>query len=246
MPKIKFVFVFLSTLFLGNDVFSQRLNCENLNRVVYKKARYLKTDYNQSKSTEAIAIHKEYMKALDRVEYTLLFNCEKSLFEIIEKLEFDNDMGYKIASMIGGGLGKSYKDMNDKIKLRQTEYDGEKFNIVFPFDEYGWEISDESKIINGFLCYKATSIKAEHDYIRDRKNEFRPQVWFTPDIPVSFGPEGMDGLPGLVLEGTINGDIYFYATEIELNLPSKDIKKPRGGKNVTQEEFNLLISKRKY
>ena len=66
-------------------------------------------------------------------------------------------------------------------------------------------------------------------------------VWFTPEIPVSHGPENYYGLPGLILEVQNQGRTLI-CEKIELN-PSADpveIVKPKKGKVITQAEFKTI------
>lgn len=53
-----------------------------------------------------------------------------------------------------------------------------------------WEISHEEKKIDSLNCIKATCVFRGRTYI----------AWFTPEIPLSFGPWKMGGLPGLVVD----------------------------------------------
>ncbi len=53
-----------------------------------------------------------------------------------------------------------------------------------------WEVSDEVKKIDSISCIKAESFFRGRKYI----------AWFTPDIPLSFGPWKMGGLPGLIVD----------------------------------------------
>jgi GLPGLI family protein len=50
-----------------------------------------------------------------------------------------------------------------------------------------WQISNETKDINGLHCRKAVS-------------PGQWQAWYCPDIPIQFGPYFIVGLPGLVVE----------------------------------------------
>jgi GLPGLI family protein len=54
---------------------------------------------------------------------------------------------------------------------------------------WNWEITEETKIIEGFKCKKAIS----------NWHNFESTAWFTEDISISIGPEKYDGLPGLIL-----------------------------------------------
>ena len=108
------------------------------------------------------------------------------------------------------------------------------FYVVKPYDEYKWEITTETKIINGFNCYKTATVKKQFDEVRNFIRRFWPIVWFAPEIPFSFGPKGLDGLAGLVLEATFNGNLFYYAANINLNFKDNvKIEKPEKGKYVS-------------
>ncbi|GLB51099.1 GLPGLI family protein [Neptunitalea chrysea] len=69
-------------------------------------------------------------------------------------------------------------------------------------------------------------------------------AWYTPEIPVSMGPDEYNGLPGLILEINANRTTIL-CSKITLN-PSgtEDIKEPSKGKEVSQEEFNDIMKKK--
>ena len=73
-----------------------------------------------------------------------------------------------------------------------------------------WVITDETDIILGFPCIKATT-------------NFRGREWiafFTPDIPIQEGPWKLYGLPGLILKAYDSKRHYFYeAKDINSKSP---------------------------
>ena len=66
-------------------------------------------------------------------------------------------------------------------------------------------------------------------------------AWWTPQIPVSNGPGGYWGLPGLILE--INeGRTTILCTEIILNPSEKTvIKAPSKGEKISRKEYTELV-----
>lgn len=74
-----------------------------------------------------------------------------------------------------------------------------------PLTEMEWQIGDSVKNVLGYEC-----IKAETDY-----HGRRWTAWFTPDVPIPFGPWKFHGLPGLILMAEANNGNSFVATGIE-------------------------------
>ena len=58
-----------------------------------------------------------------------------------------------------------------------------------PFD---WQISDETKVVAGFLCVRADLVHGGRSWT----------AWFTDELPLPYGPYHFGGLPGMILEMT--------------------------------------------
>ena len=69
-------------------------------------------------------------------------------------------------------------------------------------------------------------------------------AWYTPQIPINQGPDDYWGLPGLILE--VNADrTTILCTKIIMNPEEKEvIDKPRKGDEVTQSEYNDIVTKK--
>jgi GLPGLI family protein len=156
-----------------------------------------------------------------------------------------------------GGSGKTgiyYKNIQEKRFVNQTEIMGKRFLVKDSLPDYSWELSSETKNIGNYTCYKATYSKEvenknitfkDGDSVESIKKEtIVTTAWYTPQIPVSNGPETYQGLPGLILE--INdGKMVFVCTEIILNSSEKNnILEPTKGKMVSQNKF-IKIQKEK-
>lgn len=139
-----------------------------------------------------------------------------------------------------------FKKTDDKI-IKMSKYLGNSYREILD-----WNITKETKKIGNYISYKA--IASERLYSR-RGFYYSKQViaWFTPQIPLNYGPSNYVGLPGLVLE--VQRD-KFSLHAIEINLNPEDSPKILGPKKnakiKTQEEVNGMIDdaeadrKRKY
>jgi len=83
-----------------------------------------------------------------------------------------------------------------KIYFPSVLYTDAPVNYYFKnFSDFNWEITPETKSINGYVCYKALGV--------DVNANFMPQyieAWFCPEIPLPYGPDNYAGLPGLIFE----------------------------------------------
>jgi GLPGLI family protein len=69
-------------------------------------------------------------------------------------------------------------------------------------------------------------------------------AWYTPDIPVSQGPENYWGLPGLILEVS-DGKTTMLCSKIVINpKEKKEIKAPKKGKVVSQEQYDKIVAEK--
>ena len=75
-----------------------------------------------------------------------------------------------------------------------------------PLAEMQWTIvEDSTATVLGYEC-----IMAESDY-----HGRHWKAWFSPEIPMPFGPWKLHGLPGLILKAEANGGFSFVATGLE-------------------------------
>jgi GLPGLI family protein len=75
-------------------------------------------------------------------------------------------------------------------------------------------------------------------------SEVQITAWYTPDIPINQGPENYWGLPGLILEVT-DGKTVILCSKIVMNTKDKkEIKAPKKGKEVTQAEYDKIVTEK--
>ena len=180
--------------------------------------------------------------------------------------------GYRMMGTMMGVGGTFYKNTKDKTYTVDKEFMGKEFLIKDTLPKLTWKMEAETRVIGGFNCFKATAIKpvskSDFKYATpkkenqseskpkegDKKTDFMSQLdmpkeiiitaWYTPEVPVSQGPENYWGLPGLILEVN-DGKTVMLCSKIVLNPKVKtEIKAPTKGKVVTQTEFDDIMVKK--
>ncbi|WP_420551579.1 GLPGLI family protein [Tenacibaculum aiptasiae] len=197
----------------------------------------------------------EQLKKQFQKTYTLNFNKSESVYKQNKELSTPQAIGGNSISVIsiggGGGSDILYKNIADKRYVNKTEISGKRFLIKDKLEDYGWEMTSETKNIGNYTCYKAVRKREETrtsftmtDGKREEKKDkvtVTTVAWYTPQIPLSNGPEQFWGLPGLILE-IQDGKLTIVCTEIVMNSSDKiDIKEPTKGKKVTQEKFDKIM-----
>lgn len=118
--------------------------------------------------------------------------------------------GYQYWDLTKGPVKRIYTYVfNDLQTGTQTVYDEwaeEQHFYSEPLDEQSWEIIPDSvSSVIGYEC-----LMAQTDY-----HGRQWTVWFSTDIPLSFGPWKFRGLPGLILKAEAEGGFSFVATGLE-------------------------------
>ena len=124
-----------------------------------------------------------------------------------------------------------YQNIAEGFQLDQRDVFGKEFIIKEDISKPKWKIiATEQREILGYTCMKAE--------FRDTSR--LTTAWFTPQIPISFGPAGQAGLPGLILAVSIGEDRIILATEINIDIEQADIIKPSDKKTISRDEYNAI------
>lgn len=228
--------LFYCLFFLNASIFSQSnhsgiihyestISSKKLDEYLTKKREDLKYKGGTVKMLDKVFLNTKSIKS------KLTFSNGKGLFIVEDKLNInEHDLGQKVNRINAGGSKIFYYNLKNKTYLiKNCETLGECF--IYTNKHLEWVLTQEIKKINGFLSYKAT------------RNNGEIIAWYTPSIPVSFGPKGEYGLPGLILELEI-GKIIFKANKIELNTKTEiKVEELKGGKRISYEEYTKKINK---
>jgi GLPGLI family protein len=105
------------------------------------------------------------------------------------------------------------------------------------------EKKDDTKTDVAKTEEKSTKTTSFFDTV-DLPKEITITAWYAPEIPISQGPEGYWGLPGLILEVN-DGKTTILCSKIVLNAKEKaEIKAPNNGKVLTQAEYDEAVTKK--
>jgi GLPGLI family protein len=201
----------------------------------------------------------ERMKSFLEKTYTLTFNKTASTFKEEVKLDAPGSSGPSWGK--SNGQGSIYKNSKDKKMIEDVEQFSKRFLVEEDMEEFQWEMGTETKKIGQYTCYKATLTKEDTTIDwggifrrgKDKKDSTNTKeaqpikkmltvvAWYTPQIPVSTGPDTYYGLPGLILELNA-GRTTMLCTEVAISSKEIiEIEAPDKGKEVSREEYNEIV-----
>lgn len=103
----------------------------------------------------------ERMKKMFEKTFILNFNKSASVYKEEEKLEAPGQGGGGMrmwSSMMGGG-GTNYKNVKQKTYSVDKEFMSKEFLIKDSLPNYAWKMESETKLIGGYTCFKATTVR---------------------------------------------------------------------------------------
>ncbi len=204
----------------------------------------------------------ERMKKAGERTFILDFNATESIYKEEEKLEQPGARGGRGRrfGMLMGDSSDLYKNTKEGTYKSKKDLYGKIFLVEDNLYNYEWKMTAETRKIGNYTAYKATATKlikrpnikalfSRGDDKKEKKEVFIEKevevvVWYTPEIPVSNGPQDYYGLPGLILEVS-DDTTTILCSKIVLNAKEKvAIAAPRKGKKVSQKEFDEISQKK--
>jgi GLPGLI family protein len=205
-------------------------------RIIYEDKAKLEIKLEGDAAQMAESLPKEQVS-----EKVLLFNPDCSLYQVNDIKKNDNIMDQggdhmTVRMIISGGNDKTFNDLKNRKKTEQKEFMTRLFLIESDLGGSEWKLTENFRTILGYNCQEA---------VRKDKDK-NISAWFTSSIPVSTGPAGYEGLPGLILKVDIdNGKRTLTATSIDPSFDNPGlIAKPKEGKKVTSEEYKKIVDEK--
>lgn len=196
--------------------------------------------------------------------YVLTFNKEESIYKEEDKLDAISGATDSWGSNFAPGL--QYKNVKTNTLAQNQEFYGKQFLVKENLQKLDWKIGTETKQIGNYTCFKATCSRTDFDVswydfswdklrketeLKDKvpsntetskDNMVNIEAWYTPMIPVNQGPGDYWGLPGLILEVSVN-NTTLLCSKIVMNPDDKiKIEAPSKGKLVTKKEYKDIVN----
>lgn len=223
-------------LFIATTFFINSVNGGTSGKITYEQKSRMNIDIDEEHQELLKDIPKEHISMKE-----LVFDSTASIYQNVTKQNHDeaitseSDKGHMVIKMEEPD-DKFYCDLSQKKRVEQRDFMSRTFLIEIPFSESTWKLTGRQKKILNYMCQEAE--------LQDSSKKIT--AWFTPEIPVSTGPNGVCNLPGLVLAAELKGgDVTIEAKNVELkSVDHKTIVRPTQGKKVTKQEFNQIVEEK--
>lgn len=262
LPKLCLL-LFSVTLF-GQDFYG-KVEYQTIRNKSKKETISVSKESEKEAAEDALTgFDKEAMAKAFQKNYLLTFNKNEALFEEVVALEKPKPgQGGVSISVSMSGDGDKYMNTKDKISYTEEDIFGDEFVIKDSLPKIAWQITNETKIIGDYNCVKATYIEPvskndleAYERYQEKTKNGKPSffemkkpepktitAWYTSEIPVSFGPNGVWGLPGLILQLENENYIYFCTKVSIKNNETVKIKIPNSGKVISKKEYEKYEKK---
>lgn len=219
------------------------LHAQTEGKVIYTEIVKFEMDIPDSEDEEIKKLM-EQMPKEQKFPRMLLFNDSEWLYTDVPGSEDEGTVelsheseGMDFEMKIARPLNILYGNLDEDLYLNLREFFGRKFLITDKLEQHPWKLTGEQRKIGEYVCQKATAEIDSQQVV----------AWFSPQIPVSAGPDGYGGLPGLILELDIdNGQRRAVASSIELMpLEADAIERPSKGKKVSRAEFEKIETEKR-
>lgn len=235
MHTKQFYFLFVNLLF---SFFGY---CQLSNGIIEYRV-ILEISNNKSKNVTTAKMIDEIEKKSNNLNFLLKISDDnKTSFCLEEKLKTGINEGEelikKLALLRICPYGYFYDFTNFNSILEATDGTLIKNEI----SKSNWQLINETKMIDKFLCFKAISTKTIINRNGEKKN-IEIIAWYSPSIPLPYGPKDYFGLPGLILEiqernfTLVASSITFSDKKVKIDIPE--------GNTITQEEYEHRVLSR--
>jgi GLPGLI family protein len=217
-------------LFIGLILTANSFGQITQGRVVFERRTNLKKTMKGNERAEQFINEKNKIRKED---FELLFNENGSVFQYIEP-EIPEEGFMKFLTQ----RNTVHQNLADKETMVTMNLWGSSAYMKDTASTRKWKITDRSREFDGYKGIRA---------IWQMNDSTRIYAWFCPDIVPITGPEGFQGLPGLILGlATEDGSIIYFAKEVEImEVTNEMVAYPEVKDDVyNKEELKALLLER--
>ena len=139
---------------------------------------------------------------------TLKFTEKESFFEPQKGVDLDARLKGLVMQLALDFDAQTLSNFTDRSYKRFNDIGGDKVIIQDTMKTITWRITDEYRDIAGYNCRRANGITPDSIYV---------VAYYAAEIPVSGGPESINGLPGMILGMAVPSQhVSYFATKVEL------------------------------
>jgi GLPGLI family protein len=231
----------LAVILLLVLMFPQNANSQDIKggTVKYEQMNFIDFDYTPTGNTQRDNWFANLPKG-KKVGKVLYFNDRYSLYEKDDNTSvapLEGRQGVMMERLSMGSAPKpvlqtSWMDSKKGLRADVFELMTRLFRVEEKLESTSWKPGKEQRKILGYTCQDASY----------KDGEKIITAWFTPEIPVSYGPGLYYGLPGLILAIEVDGKNEMLALEVKLEEVDKSmLTKQSDGKKTSQKEFDILL-----
>lgn len=179
--------------------------CAQTGIITYKAQSLMQSETNKE--------HSNSLKTeVDLMLFTLKYNGSYSFFKKEKNIPINRFQSALATILIKSNIAW-YQEIKKSESKFENEIKGESYQVINNDYFNNWKLLDQVKVIDSYACYKA-----EKKVFNSRSGKYSyVEAWYTPDIPVPYGPIGSGGLPGLILQFKIPNRVIYTANKIVLN-----------------------------
>lgn len=182
--------------------------------ISYDKTMYIKNIANKQYLEKVSAAEKPQFQVFiaDAPEQVVLkkilkIKGKETLFEPI-KQELEPKTKKMLTALVLDLEATTLSNLETKAYARFNDMIGQKVIIQDTLKKIDWRITDEYREIAGYNCRRANGITKDSTYVIG---------YYCNELPVSGGPESINGLPGTILGLVIPSQhVSYFATKVEL------------------------------
>lgn len=232
---MKKITVTLFTVLISQILFAQQTYIQK-GKIEFEKTvnahKILEEVYKTAGDASFLETFKKTMGATGVSYFDLAFTPEKSLYKPGREVTLTQ----RPPDWINGQANDNVV-FNDLVKNRtatQKNVFEDTYLVQDSLKALTWKITNDTRTIAGLECRRATTVMMDSVFV---------VAFFTEQILSTSGPEGFNGLPGMIL-GVVIPRMHtsWYATKIELTeIKDTELVAPKKGKAITNDQLHIKL-----